>query len=575
MFFRNLFARLGQKSTRRVPYRRTPTRLGVEALEDRMLLSLAFFVTNTNDSGAGSLRDAILASNANNIYTNPYLPPGPNYIVFNIGKGAQTINLQSPLPAITYQAELLGNTQPGYAGKPLVEIKGPLTGYGTGLEVQANGCVIQGLAIGDFDRGIELQSSGNTVLGDYVGVDLSGSRAIPNQVGIFDRGGNQIGGTQSGQGNVISGNLEDGMQLCGAGDTVQGNLVGTDATGTRPLGNGTAGIACYGATDTTIGGQSQVRGGRLTGAGNVISANGGNPNVDGDPHYSGISLFFGSDNNVVQGNFIGTDISGTHALGNIGEGSYGGDGVYLKSSSYNLIGGPGRGNVIAANNANGVEIDGDQWGNSIQNQVQGNWIGTDQSGKLHLGNHQNGVYLYSDPSATAASYGNQIGGEDGGDPVPAGVGNTIAFNTLDGVFVNGQMMVSNPIRGNSIYGNGKMAIDTQDVPPVTVQLFGANSATHVVQGAVFSPDPYVFYGTFIVDFYASSPSDGPAGQLQGRHYLGSEVVFVPPSYSNVPGSPVISFTFTGTFTKGEVISATITEYSDSVTSGFETSVVAV
>jgi hypothetical protein len=574
MFFLNLLTRLGQKSTRRVPYRRTPTRLGVEALEDRMLLSMAFFVTNTNDSGAGSLRQAILDSNTYNPNNMPWLPPGPNVIEFNIGKGAQTINLQSPLPAITYQADLLGTTQPGYAGKPLVEIKGPLTGYGTGLDVQANGCVIQGLAIGDFDRGIELESSGNIIVDDYVGVDLSGSRAIPNVDGIFDLGGgNQIGGTKPREGNVISGNLDDGMKLLGAGDTVQSNFVGTDATGTRPLGNGNAGIACIGATDTTIGGQSQVLGGRLTGAGNVISANGGNPNTE-DPHYAGIVLF-GSDHNVVQGNFIGTDVSGTHALGNVGfMGTHapgkGGEGVYLTNSSYNLIGGPGRGNVISANADNGVEISDIGYGNSIQNQVQGNWIGTDKSGKLHLGNQANGVYLYSDSSATQASYGNQIGGEDGGDPVPAGVGNTIAFNSLDAVFVQGQLMVSNPIRGNSIYGNGKVAIDTQDVPPAYVQLFVADSHTHAVQGVVVSDNPYYFYGYFVVDLYASSPSDGPAGQLQGRRYLGSEVVYVPQG-----GGGGIPFYFTGTFAKGEVISATVTDYAISTTSGFETSVVAV
>ena len=224
----------------------------------------------------------------------------------------------------------------------------------------------------------------------------------------------------------------------------------------------------------------------------------------------------------------------------------------------------GEGNVISGNGANGVRIYADAGGPSVGNKVQGNWIGTDETGKLHLGNHQNGVYLQGDATATTGSYGNEIGGGDNGDPVPPGVGNTIAFNTLNGVLMQGNMMVSNPIRGNAIYGNGAMGINTDEYPPEYVQLVYASSAGHLVEGYVINPTPYA--ETVVVDLHASTSTDAPGRGAQGRRYLGTVTLYA------LPGSTF--FVFSGTFAKGEVISATVTEYNYSITSGFEPSLVA-
>ena len=113
----------------------------------------------------------------------------------------------------------------------------------------------------------------------------------------------------SGAGNLISGNGQDGILLDGAGaanNVVQGNLIGTVASGTTGLGNGRAGVGVSGAPANTIGGTA-------AGAGNLLSANGD----------AGIYLIAsGATGNLIQGNTIGTDVTGTLALGNTYEGIY-------------------------------------------------------------------------------------------------------------------------------------------------------------------------------------------------------------------------------------------------------------
>ena len=153
---------------------------------------------------------------------------------------------------------------------------------------------------------------------------------------------------------MISGNAQDGIFLDGAGaanNFVQGNYIGTTASGTSGLTNVRAGVGISCAPGNTIGGTS-------AGAGNLISAN---ADYNGD---AGIYLLAGgATGNFIQGNKIGTDVTGTLALGNTHEG------IYLESAPSNTIGGTvaGAGNLISANQTRGILITNASW-----NVVQGN-----------------------------------------------------------------------------------------------------------------------------------------------------------------------------------------------------------
>jgi titin len=220
------------------------------------------------------------------------------------------------------------------------------------------------LISGNLQNGVLLDANtdGNVVQGNFIGTDLTGSYAIPNQlegvlIGKTGVAGpitnNLIGGTAPEAGNLISGNRGPGVRIKDvdtSGNLVQGNLIGTDATGTVPLPNGAQGVLLLqGANGNTVGGTDP-------GAGNVIAGN----------TQEGVMIKDdGTTGNVVQGNFVATDVTSTIALGN------GRDGVSItNTASNNTIGGtgPGAGNVIAYSGQNGVLVDRGT-GNAIQGNV--------------------------------------------------------------------------------------------------------------------------------------------------------------------------------------------------------------
>jgi hypothetical protein len=141
----------------------------LEALEGRWLPS-TFLVTNVNDAGDGSLRQAIIDANAT---------PGTNEIDFAISEGGvQTIRPATALPTVTHSVIIDGTTQPGYAGSPLIDLDGAdITPGAAGLAVRTDGSTIKGLAITDFvindpdeidtvTPGLLLADSGNVVQGN-------------------------------------------------------------------------------------------------------------------------------------------------------------------------------------------------------------------------------------------------------------------------------------------------------------------------------------------------------------------------------------------------------------------------
>ena len=318
------------------------SRLFMESLEDR-LAPATFTVTNENTSGPGSLRAAINAANA---------APGADYIQFNIpGGGVHRIDLLSALPAIADRLTINAASQPGYSGSPLIVLNGADAGAGvSGLVVRAAGSVVRGLVINEFAvDGIRVRANNCRVAGCYVGTDEAGAAALGNGfsgVHVFAGAKNvAVGGDGPFGGNVISGNGNAGVEIGqAAGNTVKGNVVGLSADGSGALPNAVGVFLADGATRNVIGGE----------AGNTISGN----------LAAGVSIVgTGTSGNVVSGNRIGTDVSGSEVRANRGNGV-----LVIDGANSNVI----RDNILSGNDANGLEIAGV---NTTGNVVSGNRIG--------------------------------------------------------------------------------------------------------------------------------------------------------------------------------------------------------
>jgi CSLREA domain-containing protein len=252
-----------------------------------------------------------------------------------------------------------------------------------GIHVEgATGTVVGGTApaqrnvvSGNGPVGVSVEGTGTddtVVIGNYLGTDPTGTFGVGGfQVGIMVQNGPHdtlIGGTAPGAGNLISGNTGitgGGVYLGGdvAGTVIQGNLIGTDRTGTADLGNGPPGVwITNGASDITVGGATAA-------ARNVISGN-----DDHGINVGGGGAFGGSTDVVIQGNFIGTDVTGTQPLGN----NFTGIALY---DGGNTVGGEGagEGNVIAHNGtpttSDGITVldEADAVGNTIRgNSIHSN-----------------------------------------------------------------------------------------------------------------------------------------------------------------------------------------------------------
>lgn len=180
---------------------------------------------------------------------------------------------------------------------------------------------------------------------------------------------------------IISANGDDGIALGGDNNFVQGNYSGTDVNGTADFGNTGTGVLVEGSFGNTIGGTSAaVR--------NIIAGNGGD----------GIFISPESAGNQVQGNFIGTQVNGTSALGN------GGDGVQLDDSS-NIVGGAaaGTGNTIAFNTGNGILVSFGTGNQLLANSIFSNGLlGIDLGGDL-VGAADGAMHNRNDNSRTSPS----------------------------------------------------------------------------------------------------------------------------------------------------------------------------
>ncbi len=584
-------------------------RLAIEPLEDRRLLA-AYMVTISADASLpgpgtipepGTLRAAVAAVDTGQsgydaigfsvptvdvtkgglpLITNPItIDGGVNGVTIDgAGSGADTSGLY--LAAAAGGCVVQNVAVFGFAGAQIVldsngnlvqdcylgttfggKSAGPKpSGYG--ITIYGGGNTVENDVISGVKgyAGLYVLGSGaanNTIKNDFIGTDIDGANPIPNaQSGIIIAGGannNQF------YGNVISANKVDGVDIGGVGtsnNSVSGNYIGTNLGGTAggKLGNGRDGVDIYGgATYNTIGGDLNSVG--QTTGGNLISNNGAD----------GVSIFDSdsnvTQNNYIEGNYIGTDIDGLAALPNKGNGVSivnGAQANYIGQVSV-VNGNHELGNLISGNKKYGVLIgvDNSKATPAQGNLVQANLIGTDRDGAV-VTNGSNplanldGVYINGGLNNIIGLTPTGPVAGSGDTALPDPTGNIIAGNTDDGVDVASG--TGNSISLNRIFGNLEMGIDlgAKDlvVGPSPNPPSGANNYQNypVLTSVTDSGGQTTIAGTLIlpatggsgsywIEFYGNSELSAKGGLSEGEWFLGAQ------QFSGGAGG-VLSFTYT-------------------------------
>lgn len=378
-----------------------------------------------------------------------------------------------------------------------------------------------------------LGSHDNIVVGNWIGLDGTGTRAAPrgptqtSHRGILlwdagsgsGSGNNVIGGSKPGEGNVVSGHDWDGIGIMAAtstGNKVIGNRIGTDPTGTVAIPNAVVGVGIWSsASNNEIGGAAP-------GEANVISGNG----------TAGVRIWSaGATGNRVLGNLIGVAANGRDALPNgtapsslIGGAATAGGLVLDQSCHDNVIGGlqfeTGKRNVIAGNAVCGLHIKG----GAVHNFVLGNSIGcADAAGLVPAANQGPGVLI------DGTSLRNVLGGLDPFNGSFSSGANQIAYNAGAGVSLAANSSRTNTLSRNGIHDNGGLGIDLgNDGRPATTADGFYNAP--VLSSALRYDGFTLVSGTFnpgtdvaSMEFY-TSPSADASGYGEGKRYLLSILV---------------------------------------------------
>jgi hypothetical protein len=507
-------------------------------------------------------------------------------------------------------------------------INGVLINNSEGNEVGGPSPADRNVISGNNSNGVALagtNATNNIIQGNYIGTNAAGDADVGNTdegviVSELTTGGGvashtMIGGPFSGSGNVISGNNGSGVALIGADaqfNEVQGNRIGTNATGTAALGNSFHGVLIaffdvLAASNNTIGGVPDAV--SSPNPRNIISGNG----------RAGVAMFgTGATGNKVQGNYIGTDITGTFAISNLNDGVRLGDASLGAGPSANFIGGttPGAGNLISGNTDNGIELAG---ATTSGNMIEGNLIGTNVAGNAAVPNSRSGVLVdgaantrIGGPSVPARNVisGNSFGGirltkataignriegnyigvqingtsplgnqgegvlidTDASINVVGGTtpeaGNVIAYSLRDGVFI--ESGTQNTVRLNSIHSNGGIGIDLSG-PGVNPQTLndvndsdtGPNNLQNWPEIVLFShqglfPQAMGFFDaapntTYTLDFYSNS---GASLTMlgEGQQYLSTETLT-----TDANGYVQFSFLIPLSFPIGKFLTVTATD----------------
>ena len=469
----------------------------VSLLSGQQVFAASYTVTNTNDAGAGSLRQAITDANAN---------PGADTIDFSIGTGLQTITPATPLPDITDQVTIDGTSQPGgatcgtnFADRSLlIELDGTtIGGAGSNLvfETGSDNSIVRGLVIngviddGSGDDPIQIWSNAVTVQCNNLNTNVAGT-ASASQTGALNlqtnSSNNIIGGTGAGEGNIISGG-DDGISTGSGtnGNTIQGNWIGVGSDG-GCIGNGTG-------QGITISGDNNVVGGNSAAARNVISCH--------TTVGQGIGIVVEGNSNTIQGNYIGTDTNGDVSPG------YGNDNTgmaVLSNAANNLIGGDGagEGNVIAGNGGGVIVL---QFGAFAPagNSIIGNSIHSNSGGTIT----ELGIDLVESPDfVTFTSAG-------------------VTPNDAEDADAGPNDYLNYPVLATPSYSAGNYTVNYKVDAPA---------------------------GNYRVEFFGNSSAD-PSGSGEGETLLSTLDI----TATGAAGLESCSRTFAGT--AGQYISATITE----------------
>jgi CSLREA domain-containing protein/uncharacterized repeat protein (TIGR01451 family) len=476
--------------------------LGVPAIAHAAPQDFTVNVTADHDDGTCALddctlREAINAANADS---------DASVISFDI-HGAdpgdvQTIAVSSELPTISSPLTIDGYTEPGASPNTLalsdgddaelrIALDGSASSAVAGLRLADYAITIKGLVVYGFPVGIivgdqSARQGQAAIQGNFIG-DPTDTAGFGNGVGTsIGTAGALVGGPDPADRNVVSGNLNGGIQATHLGltVTVEGNYIGTDPSGetTPTTATQAAGIDAAGSVQVV---------------GNLVSGN----------ISHGIGLF-GAPSSA-QGNLVGPDAHGVASIGN---------GVGILTTGGTVGGpGPGMGNVVAGNGGDGVRVNGSS------SSIQGNWIGTTPSG-ANLGNGGNGVNFQATFQPTGS---NTLDG------------NVVAFNHAAGVAVTPFVSpptssTGNAISANSIYANAGLGIDLaptgvtpndaddsdtgandlQNFPDLTGAFAGGGQT--VLQGSLHSTPST----EFDIDVF-SSPACDASGHGEGQTYLGT------------------------------------------------------
>ena len=524
-------------------------------------------VTGSGDTiaidGLSTLREAITSINnqadvnadvtLNRVGNYASLAGGtPDVINFNIGAGVQTIAPTGAEPTIVRPLTINGYSANGASANTLanadnavilIRLDGPGAGAGVdGLTLGAGsgGSTIKGLDISNFaGNGIVIQSNGNFIVGNFIGVDPTGTARAPNGtfpnsgdgIRILNASNNQIGSTNAGDRNVVSGNALGGIHIVGTlatpatGNIIQGNFVGVATDGVSSVGNRTEPAPAPGSAEGNnlfgieiSGGNLNTIGGTAAGARNVVGFNA-----------DGVEIDNGAQQNIIQGNFAGVGADGVTPTKNLLHG------IALRSSngfaaplgpaqpnepgvSFNLIGGTtaGAGNLVEFNGTAGIAV----FGNPVS-----------ASGQPNIGNtiEGNSIFKNGRDYQTASSAPTPLLGID--------LTNNFFFPRDDG-------LTPNDSQG---HGAANDPNNLQNFPVLTSAMSQGGMTT--IAGSLQS----AANTTFRIEFFASDvdPLGLPA---EGQQFLGFVNVSTDPS-----GNASFNVTLSVAVSNGRLVTATATD----------------